>query len=235
LHGNPWGDFLKSILESGQLPVDRSLDHFRTFTWKAQRVRPRLQTVFQYAALNCVTPLQVLLDPKGAGSPTLALADSLVATPPKAQEGAGAKLHRLQRAAAVLAQNADSWVLPVPGWLAKAFGCGRSSWAAQDPQGYAAYCTGYGGPRIPREKDRKVFDTAVRLIESDLDRGGNLTVGAMRTEIHARISDAAPATICRNLSMALVTVGLVRQLSPGRPVTLKRTREHSGKYGRENI
>jgi hypothetical protein len=235
LRGNPWGDFLKSMFESGHLPADRSLDNFRTFTWKAQRVKPRLQTVFQYAALNSVTPLQVLLDPRGAGSPTLALAETLIATPPKSHESFGSNLHRLQRAASVLVKNSDSWVLPVPGWLAKAFGCGRSSWTAVDPRGYAAYCNAYSGPRIPREKDRKVFDTAVRLVESNLDRGGDLTVDAIRVDLQARIPNAGAATICQNLSMALVTVGLVRQLSPGRQVTLKRTREHSGKYGRENI
>src|SRR5690606_29934379 len=74
IEGNPWHVFLSSLRQQKIVPLDQSLEVFRAFAWKSNRNRPQLRTVFQYAALQSVAPLQVLLDPTGAASARLPLA-----------------------------------------------------------------------------------------------------------------------------------------------------------------
>jgi len=230
IRGNPWRDFLEGLMESENIPAEKNLASFRPYTWRAQRIKPRMKTVFQYAALNCVTPLQVLLDPKGASSPTLSLASSVV-DPPR-PGNPSVRIWLVQRAAAALAANADTLDLPLPGWLAKAFGCTIPAWVQSDPAGYRQYCAAYRGPRVPLAVERQTFDSAVRLAEGNILAGGGMTVAELRADVAQRVPAALPATISVNVSRALTTVGMVRHLSPGAPVILKLVRERAMTFGR---
>jgi len=233
LRGNPWREYLQWLRASGRLPADVNLEAFRAFTWKTQWRKPRLSTLFQYAALNAVMPLQVLQNPVVAASPLLPLAQSVVARPPEDEKPFGWQHQKLRCAAAALVAGAGDWPLPYPGWLARAFGCERPSWSAADPQGYSAYVKAFrtsGSFYV----DRRVFASAVMITEAGLSEGGAVAVAAVRDTLQAAFPRATTDTIARNLLRAMLTVGMVRQLCPGSSVTLKRTRERAGKPRREH-
>lgn len=227
VQGHPWRDFLKILLETGRLPADRSLAVFKAFTWKAQRVKPRLQTVFDYAALNCVTPLQVLLDPSWAASPMLPLAATLSPSPERTPRQS--QLQKLRYAAALLVSMASEWQIPTPGWLARAFDCRRPSWSVADPPGYSAYMRALGSESRVTAMDKRIFDAAVNLIEADLALGGRTQVSAIMVSLAQRNPKATQDRVTKNLWKALVTVAVVRILRPGKCVSLGPGRVRAGK------
>ena len=216
IEGNPWCEFLTLLRQQRIVPPDSSLEVFRAFAWKSNRNRPRLRTVFQYAALQSVTPLQILLDPIGASSATL----------PLAQNGVIEERHRLQRlsrnqrhlqyAASVLAETEHGLPLPSPGWLARCFGVTRPSWSDSDPKGYARYRTTQRclWPALPNSIDQLLFSMAVSEVQRGLEDGGRTTVEELINRLACDRPSRHRHRVERAVLSSLLVIGIFRRLRP---------------------
>ncbi|WP_084062745.1 TniQ family protein [Arenimonas malthae] len=216
IQGNPWHDFLSSLRQQKIVPVDRTLEVFRAFAWKSNRNRPQLRTVFQYAALQSVAPLQVLLDPFGAASATLPLmVDDVLERRQRLQELPRNQRH-LRYTASVLAEAEHGLPLPSPGWLAACFGVSRPSWRAADPRGYEAYRLAQEKvwPEMPSASDQKLFSMAVDEVQSGLEDGGSLAVSDVINAISRGRPERDRYRAARAVLASLILIGIFRRLRP---------------------
>lgn len=216
IQGNPWHAFLSSLRQQKIVPVDRSLAVFRTFAWKSNRNRPQLRTVFQYAALQSVAPLQVFLDPAGAASATLPLVvDDLLEQRQRLQELPRNQRH-LRYTASVLAEAEHSLPLPSPGWLAGCFDVSRQSWQASDPRGYETYRLAQGRtwPEMANTYDHKLFSMAVDAVQCGLEDGGLITVSDVINAIARGRLERGRHRAARAVLASLLLIGIFRRLRP---------------------
>jgi hypothetical protein len=216
IDGNPWHKFLSSLRQQKFVPVNRSLDVFRTFAWKSNRNRPQLRTVFQYAALQSVAPLQVLLDPAGAASATLPLmVDNALDQGQRLQKLSRNQRH-LQYTAAVLAEAEHGLPLPSPGWLAGCFDVSRQSWRASDTRGYDAYRLAQGRtwPKMPNTYDYKLFSMAVDAVQSGLEDGGLIAVSDVINIVARATLERDRPRAARAVLASLLLIGIFRRLRP---------------------
>jgi hypothetical protein len=228
IEGNPWRAFLQGLRESGCRPADMSLEVMRAFAWKSQWTRPKLLTVFQYAALQSVTPLQVLTDPVGSSSRTLPLADSVVRPRREVDTGQSRNQRHLQYAAALLCSSDLGWPLPFPGWLAIAFDCSRSGWAAADKSGYIDYRSRFGARNHCKAIDRRLFEVAIQQAQDDLNEGSHLTVRELCDRLASKNESATSDQVATAALRALQTLGVFRLLRRGERLTMERGRIRVG-------
>ena len=216
IEGNPWSTFLTLLRQQQIVPPDLSIEVFRAFAWKSNRSRPKLRTVFQYAALQSVTPLQILLDPIGASSATLPLAQDGVIEERQRLQRLPRNQRHLQYTAAVLAETEHGLPLPAPGWLAKCFGVGRPGWSASDPKGYAKYSAIQRvlWPEKSGSIDQLLFSKAVSAVQRGLEFGGKILVSEIIKELAGERPARDRQRVRRAVLSSLLVIGVFRRLRP---------------------
>ena len=216
IEGNPWCEFLTLLRQQKSVPPDMSIDVFRAFAWKSNRNRPRLSTVFQYAALQSVTPLQILQDPVGASSATLPFAKHGVVEERRRVQRLTRNQRHLQYTASVLAEAEHDLPLPSPGWLAKCFGGCRPNWSTSDPGGYSRYKVAHSKhwPDMQSPSDQLYFSMAISDVQSALGVGGTKTVADVIDEIACGKPGRDRSRVVRAVLSSLLVIGIYRRLRP---------------------
>lgn len=214
--GNPWCEFLTLLRQQKIVPADLSVEVFRAFAWKSSRARPKLRTVFQYAALQSVAPLQILLDPAGASSATLPLAVADVLEERQRLQRLPRNQRHLQYTASVLAEAECDMPLPLPGWLARCFGVNRPGWKASDPKGYERYRATQRRrwPEMATALDQTLFSMAIDAVQRGLDDGGTRTIGEIIKDLCKSRAVRDQYRVARAVLSTLLVIGIFRRLRP---------------------
>ena len=217
IKGNPWSIFLTALQDNGRLSPDKSVRDFRVLVWKSNKSRPRLTTVFQYAALQSVPPLQVLLDPLGASSATLPLAvNAIMDTQPTGSLASRNHKH-LRYAAAVMAETHHGLPLPPPVWMARLFKVNRSNWRESDRVGYGRYVSAHKRSWVGSagSLDLSLYSRALAYVQRELNVGSEKTVGEIIRDLSMESGASDPARVKRAVLSTLIVAGIFRRLRPG--------------------
>jgi hypothetical protein len=233
IEGNPWAVFIARLEPESVTAPSLSLLRAAIASKVARyNCRPRIGVLFSFAAQQSVSPLQVLLDPVGASSPTLGIDQVGVFEDSERRvrlDRLGRNQKHLQYVATVLAKANIGLPLPPDKWIAECFGVWPGEWEKSNGAGRSEYeaVRKILWPERPTGPERTMFIRALDAIQRWLDEGGAISVAEAVSRLAAEFPAKKRKDVPRVVLSSLALIYLFRRLRPnerlhfssGRPIT----------------